>query len=127
MTVPVLDAGALVALERNDRSAWAVLELAASRSIDVVVPSTALAQVGRGTRRQALLGKALDHCVIADFDSRAREVGVLCGHARTSDICDAHVAIVAATVGDVLLTSDVDDLDHLLRAYGKQRPVLVRC
>lgn len=123
----MLDAGALIALERNDRRLWALLKLAASRSIDVIVPSTALAQVWRGTRRQALLSKALSHCVVADFDSRVREVGMLCGRARIADICHAHVAIVAAQEGDVLVTSDVRDMQRLLLVYGKRKPVIVRC
>jgi hypothetical protein len=48
----VLDAGALIALERNDRSIWAALKLAVSQGSDVIVPSTALAQVWRGTGRR---------------------------------------------------------------------------
>ena len=47
----VLDAGALIALERNDRAIWAALKLVAQGS-DVIVPSTALAQVWRGTGAQ---------------------------------------------------------------------------
>lgn len=127
MTVPVLDAGALVALERNDRGVWAILRLSAASSIDVIVPSTALAQVWRGTRSQALLGKALRHCVIAPFDPLAREAGVLCGRARTSDVCDAHVALVASERGEVLLTSDVSDMRHLLRVIGTRAPTILRC
>ncbi len=122
MTVPVLDAGGLSALERNDRRAWATLKLAALAGVDVLIPSTALAQVWRGTRRQALLGKALHHCVVAEFDPLSRDVGALCGKARTSDVCDAHVALVASEKGDLLVTSDVEDLTHLLTVCGKRRP-----
>ncbi|MBI2896424.1 MAG: twitching motility protein PilT [Deltaproteobacteria bacterium] len=114
-------------MERNDRGMWAALKLAALEGTDVVVPSTALAQVWRGTRGQARLAQALRHCVIAPFDALAREVGELCGRARTSDICDSHVAIVAATRGDVLYTSDPQDLRVLILAYGAGRPVIVSC
>jgi len=127
VSVPVLDAGALVALERNDRRVWAALKLAASRSIDVLVPSTALAQVWRGAPAQARLARALQHCVVAAFDPHARDVGVLCGRTRTKDICDAHVAIVAAGRGDVLWTSDVSDMRRLLGSASRRRPVIVRC
>jgi predicted nucleic acid-binding protein len=123
----VLDSGALIALERNDRAMWATLKLAASRVDDVLVPSTALAQVWRGTRAQARLAKALQHCVIASFDDVARAVGELCGRTRTADICDAHVAIVAATHGDVLYTSDPGDMRRLTAASGRRRPVIVPC
>ena len=124
----VLDSGALIALERDDRALWAALKLAALRSTDVLVPSTALAQVWRGTTRQTRLGRALQHCVVAAFDPLAREVGELCGRTTTSDICDAHVALVAARQGEALYTSDPDDLGRLLAAVGGRRPiVVVRC
>jgi hypothetical protein len=70
-----LDAGALIALERNDRAIWGALKLAGMKSIDVLVPSTALAQVWRATARQTQLARALRHCVVASFDEIAREVG----------------------------------------------------
>ena len=97
----VLDAGALLALERREQRMWTVLKVAARRRDDVLVPSTVVAQVWRGTRRQATLARALDQCIIAAFDVMAREVGLLCGRTRTTDICDAHVALVATQAGDV--------------------------
>jgi predicted nucleic acid-binding protein len=123
----VLDSGALIALERNDRAMWAALKLAALHGEDVLVPATALAQVWRGTRPQAELGRALRHCVIASFDAVARAVGELCGRTGTADICDAHVAMVAASRGDVLYTSDLEDLRRLVAACGRRRPAVVRC
>ena len=92
----MLDAGALIALERNDRHLWAALKVAALRSTEVVVPSAVLTQVWRGTPAQAQLAHALRHCVIASFDAVARAAGELCGKTGTRDICDAQVAIVAA-------------------------------
>jgi hypothetical protein len=121
------DSGALIALERNDRTMWAVLKLAGQTGSDVLVPSTALAQVWRATRSQDLLSRALQHCVEASFDGVARSVGELCGRTRTSDVCDAHVALVAATRGDALYTSDLGDVRRLISACGGRRPVLVRC
>jgi predicted nucleic acid-binding protein len=123
----VLDSGALIALERNDRAVWAALKLAALKSSDVLVPSTALAQVWRGAAGQAQLSRVLEHCVIASFDAVARAVGELCGRTRTTDICDAHVAIIAARQGEVLYTSDPQDLRRLVAAYGRRRPAIVRC
>ena len=122
----MLDAGALIALERNHRAVWSALKLAALEGDDVIVPSSALAQVWRGRASQARLAKALEYCVIASFDAVARAVGELCGKARTSDICDAHVAIVAAGA-DVLYTSDAKDLRLLLRALGRRVPAVVQC
>lgn len=127
MTEVVLDAGALIALEDNDRAVWAALKLAAMEGTDVLVPSTALAQAWRGTPRQAQLAKALDHCLIVGFDPSARAVGELCGRTKTRDIADAHVAIVAKAPGRVLYTSDPVDLHRLLVACGRKKPSIVRC
>lgn len=127
MSKIVFDAGALVALERNEPPMWHVLKLAALRSDDVVVPSTVVAQVWRGTRRQAVLARALAHCEIASFDHVARAVGELCGQTKTSDICDAHVALVATSGGDVLYTSDPVDLRRLIAACRGRAPVILRC
>jgi hypothetical protein len=121
-----LDAGALIALERNDRSLWADLKVWSLARDEVLVPSTVLAQVWRGTTSQALLSRALQHVVLAPFDPMARRVGELCGRARTEDICDAHVALVAAAC-DVVYTSDPRDLQHLLGHVGRRHPVIVRC
>jgi hypothetical protein len=123
----VLDAGALIALERNDRVMWATLKLAAARSTEVLVPSAVLAQVWRGRSTQARLANALRYCVIASFDVLARSVGELCGRTRTTDICDAQVAIVAATAGDVLYTSDPADLRRLVAACHARTPIIVKC
>ena len=123
----VLDAGALIALERNDRSIWAALKLAVAQGSDVIVPSTALAQVWRGTGAQAQLAKALQFCVIATFDPVARNVGELCGRSRTNDICDAHVALIASRHGEFLYTSDAPDMRRLLATCGDRRPAIVRC
>lgn len=127
MSVLVFDAGALIALERNDRALWSVLRLAAVRSDDVLVPSAALAQVWRGTRAQAMLSRALQQCLVASFDAIAKPVGELCGRIKTIDICDAQVAIVAGTRGDVLYTSDPHDRQRLIAAFGRRMPTIVRC
>jgi hypothetical protein len=123
----VLDTGAIIALERNDRGMWAVLRTATRKGLDVVVPSTVLAQAWRGGPAQAMLSRALAHCEIAAFDPVARPVGELCGKTGSSDICDAHVALVAVARGDVLYTSDPTDLRMLMRACRGRCPAIVRC
>jgi hypothetical protein len=123
----VLDAGALIALERDDRRLWADVKLAARAGEDVLVPTTVLAQVWRGRPTQARLHRALHLCALAPFDAVARAVGELCGRMRTSDICDAHVAIVTAAHGDALYTSDPEDMRRLIAACGRRRPAIVRC
>lgn len=112
----VLDAGALIAFERGDRDIQATIKATARSRDPIFVPSTVLAQVWRARQTQALLAIVLRSCVIYPFDVLASRVGELCGKARTSDIVDAHVAIVAKD-RDVtaIYTSDPDDIRHLLR------------
>lgn len=112
----VLDTGALIGLDRNDRALWALLKSAALDLEPVVVPAAALAQAWRGGPRQARLAAALDHCETASFDALARDAGELCGRAQTSDVVDASVALTAARVGGALVTGDPLDLRRLLRA-----------
>ncbi len=124
----VLDAGALVALENGDRTMWADLKAATLAGVDVAVPAAVVAQVWRGSARQARLSKALAGCAIASFDDVARDAGVLCGQASTSDVVDASVAVVAVSLGATrLYTSDLADLRHLLQTLGARNVKLMRC
>ena len=112
----VLDAGALIALERDDRVMWARLGAASEESVDVVVPAGALAQVWRGSPNQARLAQALKHTRLGPFDRIARDAGELCRAARTSDPIDAAVALNAVGATSVIVTSDVPDIRRLIRA-----------
>ncbi len=111
----VLDAGALIALERNDRRMWARLDAAADASLDVVVPTGALAQVWRGTANQARLSQALKKTRAGEFDTVARAAGELCHNARSSDPIDAAVVLNATGATSVIVTSDLGDICKLVR------------
>ncbi|WP_395151561.1 hypothetical protein [Ilumatobacter sp.] len=119
MTALVLDAGALIALDRNDRTVWAMLRVAANNATEVSVPAGAIAQAWRDGARQALLARALKHCDEVPLDGAlARASGALCGHASTADVVDASIAIIAAARsrhGHVaIVTSDPGDLSKLI-------------
>ena len=121
MTALVLDTGALIALDRNDRTVWAMLRNAADDSAQVSVPAGVIAQAWRDGSRQALLARALTDCDEVPLEGAlARVTGLLCGRAGTADIVDASVALVAAarsqTGPTALVTSDPTDLRHLLHA-----------
>ena len=123
MTALVLDAGALIALDRNDRAVWAMLRVAADDASTVQVPAGAIAQAWRDGRRQALLSRALAHCDEVTLDGVvARAAGLLCGRARTADVIDASVALTAAGLArheDVAIaTSAPDDMRRLLSVLG---------
>ena len=119
----VFDAGALIALDRNDRATWALLSVAAEDDRTVLVPAGVVAQAWRDGRRQALLARALSHCSEIPLDGHvARAAGTLCATAQTADVIDASVALAAAgaaRTGNVaIVTSDPDDLRHLLSTMG---------
>jgi hypothetical protein len=108
----VLDAGALIAVDRADRRVIRLLELAQ----DIHVPAGALAQAWRNPMRQVRLVRVMssEGVVIHPLDAAtARAAGHLCAATATSDIVDASVVLVARLVDGVTVTSDVDDLRQL--------------
>lgn len=111
-----LDAGALIAVERDDRAVRRHLSLASERGQSIVIPTGALAQVWREGRRQSRLARliALDEVELEPLDElRARAAGQLCGLRRTADVIDASVVLCARARGHHVVTSDPDDLARL--------------
>lgn len=119
----VLDAGALIALDRNDRRMWASLQAASDRSQRIRVPAGVIAQAWRDGSRQALLSAALRHCSTVPLDdATARAAGLLCGQSGTADVIDATVALAAASLArstdTAVFTSDPDDIARLADTLG---------
>jgi hypothetical protein len=111
-----LDAGALIAFERNDRRVVALLARAIHHKLALVVPAGVVGQVWRDGRRQARLARLLaaDEVDIEALDDRrAREAGQLCGIRGTADVVDAAVVAGARARGDRIMTSDPEDLERL--------------
>ena len=111
-----LDAGALIALDRNDRRVIALLARVQEIGARVTVPATALAQAIRRPARQARLSRLVrqPNTELAPLDGPdATQVGLLLAASRTSDITDAHVVICARRNGDAIVTSDAEDLERL--------------
>ena len=112
----VFDAGGLIALERNDRRVFSILDTALEDGDRIIVPATALAQVIRNPARQVRLWRMIqfDKTEVIPLDgSQAQAVGALLARTRTSDITDAHVVICARTAGYAIITSDPLDLKRL--------------
>lgn len=110
------DAGGLIALERNHRRLFALIETALADGARLIVPATALAQVIRNPARQVRLWRMLQHdkTDIVPLDaSYAQAVGLLLARTGTSDIADAHVVICAQRAGHAVITSDPVDLRRL--------------
>lgn len=114
----VLDAGALVALDRRDRRVGSRLELAERNEIERVTSAAVVAQVWRDGARQANLARVLAGVRSVGIEPEdGRTIGTLLAASRTSDVVDAHLASLVRP-GDQVLTSDPDDITHLLRTRG---------
>ena len=113
----ILDAGALIAVERQVAPMRALVDGATSTHTAMVIPGPVLAQVWRAGGRQALLARFLKlPFVEVDLLSRAswQAVGVLCGSAGTRDVVDGAVVICARErLARAVVTSDPDDLRKL--------------
>ena len=116
MSGAVLDAGALVGFERNDRRVVGLVARALHHGDPLVVPAGVVGQVWRDGTRQVrlvrLLGSSVCQVVPLD-DSDARAAGQLCGVTSTSDVIDASVVLVARQRGLRVITGDADDLRRL--------------
>ena len=112
----VLDAGALIAVERRDRGTVAVIEAARLDGRVVVVPAGVVAQIWRDGSSQAIVARLLgatEVSVEALTDEGARAAGVVCGSAGTSDLVDASVVIAARRHNATVVSSDRADLIRL--------------
>jgi predicted nucleic acid-binding protein len=111
-----LDAGALIALDRNDRRVVVLLARARETGARVTIPATALAQAVRRPDRQVRLARLIRQPatdVIALDRVDATNVGRLLAASGTSDIADAHVVICARRSNQQVVTSDPGDLRAL--------------
>jgi hypothetical protein len=123
----ILDAGALVAVDRDDRAMAARLRVSQQQGLELRTNAMAVAQVWRDRHgRQAGLARLLRAVDVRAVSPRdGREAGALLAAAGTADPTDATVVLLAAP-GDRILTSDPDDLTRLAAAAGN-RPVIVTC
>jgi hypothetical protein len=128
MTQPHLyDAGALIAIDKNDRRMWARYQVAVDSGRDIRVPAVVVGQAWRDSRRQVRLGKFLVGCHVdpVGFET-AKAAGILCGRAGTSDVVDATVVVMAAATGAVIWTSDPGDIKTLVDESGARPALVVR-
>ncbi len=112
----ILDAGALIALDRNDRAMWVRLKGLHVAGERPVTHGGVVGQVWRGGPRQARLATALAGIDVRSLDERlGRVAGGLLATTRMSDVVDAALVALAAD-GDEIITLDSDDLGQLAAA-----------
>lgn len=121
----VLDSGALIALEKNDRVMWRRLKAALRAGQVPVSHGGIVGQAWRGGGpRQALLAKALDGIDVRALDENlGRAAGELLAHAGASDVIDAALVLLADD-GDDIVTSDADDIEPLAAHLGRHVELL---
>ena len=115
----VLDAGALIAVERGNRDTLALLK---QELLERRVPLTHGGVVGQvwrgGAGRQAVLARLMPALNIVALDAGLGErAGNLLGKARMDDVIDAALVLLAVD-GDLVLTADPGDLEPLAISAG---------
>jgi hypothetical protein len=112
----VLDAGALIALDRGDKRMIALLDHALTQGRAFRVPAGVVGQAWRDGRVQVALGRFLrsEEVEIVPLDDQlARSCGELCAATSSPDVIDASVVIIAKLRRDPIVTSDPKDLRRL--------------
>ena len=111
-----LDAGALIAFERNDRRIVALIARSLAHGHTLAVPAGVVGQVWRDGRRQIRLARLLAATQVeleALDDRRARDAGQLCGVRGAADVIDASLVLCARGRGHQIVTSDLDAIRRL--------------
>jgi hypothetical protein len=116
----VLDSGALIALENNDRAMWRRLKAALLAKSVPVSHGGIVGQTWRGGGpRQALLARTLAGIDVRPLDdSLGRAAGTLLARDGGADVIDAALVLLAAD-GDDIVTSDPKDIEPLAACLGR--------
>ena len=109
----IIDAGPLIVDAENVNSRlWAIIKRATERGDELHTTLPVLAQVWREPARQANLARAVRHFDVHALDE-AVTVGRRLAETGTSDVVDAHLAVVAESLGTFILTGDPGDMARL--------------
>ncbi len=122
----IYDSGALIAIgDRRDPAAAERHSRHIGSGLKILVPTVVAAQVVRKPATQAPLMLALRGCELIPFTtSHHVPVGELLAASRTADVVDAFVALLAAQQQAAVISSDPDDIGHLLSCLGVRRAIL---
>ena len=127
MSALILDAGALIAIDRDDPAMIARLRVAHSAGLELRTTGIVVAEVWRGDgARQHNLARLLKSVDVRSVDDRlGRSAGVLLGRAARRQAADATIVAIAES-GDRIATSDLGDIGALVAASGR-RVAVVGC
>ena len=123
-----LDTGALIALEARDRRLRAMLEQVREHGRPVTVPAAVLAEWWRQPNRSDLRrpGILSQERILQGFlvepltETLAKSAGAAAGQVGATAV-DAIVMASAALRGDVVVTSDIEDLTRLQPIFREVR------
>ena len=124
MSGATYDTGMLIALERKRARALAIHERLFERAIAITVPWVVIAEFWRGRtdRREAIL-RSVD--IEAPMIALAQRAGEALAAVAKATTVDAIVMASAAARGDVVYTSDFDDLTLLQSRFPTVRVLAV--
>jgi predicted nucleic acid-binding protein len=120
MTGLTFDTGALVALERRAQRMREIVERALARDQTITVPADVIGEWWRGRTdlREAILA-SVD--VEPLTEALAKRAGEALAEVRGATLVDAIVMASASTRGDIVYSSDIEDLERLRRHFPSVR------
>lgn len=109
----IVDAGPfIVDGERVNSRLWALIRRACERGERLHTTHPVLAQVWRDPTRQANLARALRFFDVHALDDSVT-IGRRLARSQTADVVDAHLAVIAQSLGTFIVTTDPEDMTAL--------------
>jgi hypothetical protein len=107
----LLDAGAFIAVERDDRNVIALVKRELNLGRTPLTHGAVVGQIWRGgSGRQVGVARLLRAVEVVPIDDElGRRAGVLLAPSKTRDVVDAALVLLARD-GDEIVTSDADDI-----------------
>jgi predicted nucleic acid-binding protein len=111
-----LDTGALIALERRGQRMKEIVERALAKDQPLTVPADVIGEWWRG--RTDLRDNILESVDVEPLtETLAKLAGEALASIKGATLVDAIVMASAASRGDIVYTSDVEDLERLRRRF----------
>jgi predicted nucleic acid-binding protein len=113
------DTGALIAAERDSRAVWRMHRRLIERGTQPTLPTVVLGQAWRGGPQARLSRLVHGRLIEPATEQQARAAGAALAASGGSDLIDAAVVMTALERGDMIVTSDPDDLRRIASALGR--------